>query len=1016
MTRGASNIAVRSAFFALFVALLVALGGGARAQIPESVLHRTIESVEARSGGGRVDLGELDDDIVGAELTRETVRRFLDRLVASRRFADVQIDVDPDRTPLVLEVRLVPMHQLMRIDVHENHALTDAQIRDRIGVAIGDDVDAGDLDAIAARIRDAYAERGYEACEVDARLLDAGDGMRVVLLVELREGEPTEVRAIRFTGDQPPGAGGGVRPLRSLVGDHLDLERIEAAIASSQTKLREAGYYDARLGEASVARDGSRATVVVPLHLGPHYRVEVYGERPLLRDDVVDALDLEDASTDDAGIETMKARARDFFLRNGFLDARAEVHVEREEGSSEAVLWVEIERGPAVRVSSLQFPGAAHFGRRYLREQIESFLDDELRGSGFGEPVDPEVLDRLVGGAQREGARFAPEVLYISPEKRYYAPTYERAVEHLRSLYQADGFLDVRVGEPVLRRLDEENASVTIEVEEGPQARFFDVTIGGNETLGDRELAAALDLERGDPYSEAALARAVERVLERYRTHGHLYATVTQTVRFSQDRTRAAVELVVNERFPVTVGQIRIEGARQTRESVIRSMIAFEEGDTFTPERVRRTQERLLELGVFGSVVVSPADADVPEPVKDVVVTLSERLPQVLDFGAGVSTAQGVRGSFEYAYRNLFGRAITLTFRAQVSGQFFFLDPVLEERFKTLSLEQRLERRITISLALPSIGRNPNWRTSFNVMNMRDNARTFGVDKSAFDITFAYRPTRRFAFTVSPTLERNNVGLLVDDQTYEDILAMTSDFSLRQLLRVPEGRSSLAAVGTQIIVDRRDSPFSPTRGMYFSTSVEWAHTLRSQQVELAGMGTTFYSHHLRLNANASTYARLGRGVTLALQARYGRIVHLENESATYPNRQFFLGGVDTMRSYRQDAMVPQDIVDRIVQEGRIDPVALVQGGETFLLARAELRFPVLGDIGGAFFSELGNLWADAANIEPWRLRPTAGFGIRLDTPVGPIALDYGFNLLYRQDDRQLVGERIGAFNFSIGVY
>lgn len=1002
--------------FGFVLALAWAFSVSARAGIPEELLHRRIEAVEARSGSGPVDLGPLAEGIVGAELTRETVRRLLDRVVGSHRFADVQIDVDPSRTPLTLEVRVVRMHLLMRVDVQGNEVLGDAQIRDRIALSVGDEVDSADLEGIAARIREAYADRGYERCQVDARLLDAGDGMRVVLLVELDEGRPTEIGALRFTDEQPPRNARGVHPLRALVGEHLDLDRVESAMAAAQNRLREDGYFEARFGDLGVAREGERVTLELPLHLGPHYTVEVFGAEPLYRDDVIAALDLQDGNLDAAGIETMAARTHDFFLRNGFLDALAEVHVEREAGSAEAVLLVEIVRGPPVRVQSIEFPGATHFSRHHLREQVESFLDDELRGSGFGEPVDPEVLDRLVGGAQREGARFAPEVLYVSPEARYYAPSYQRAVDHLKSLYQAEGFLDVQVGTPELRRLDPENATVTIPVVEGPRATFFDVTIAGNTTVGDEELARALDLERGAPYSEAALARAVERVLEAYRSRGHLYATVTQTVRFSEDRTRVAVELSVNERFPVTVGHIRIEGGRRTHESVIRSMLALHEGDTFTPALVRRTEERLLELGVFGSVVVAPADADVPEPVKDVVVTLSERLPQVLDFGAGVSTAQGVRGSFEYAYRNLFGRAITLTLRAQVSGQFFFLDPVLQERFKTLSLEQRLERRITLSIALPSLGRNPDWRTSFNVLNMRDNARTFGVDKSAFDITFAYRPTRRFAFTVSPTLERNNVGLLVDDQTYEEILASTRDFSLRQLLRVPQGRTSIAAIGAQLTIDRRDSPFSPTRGGYFSTGLEWAHTLRSAQVELAGMGTSFYSHHLRATVNGSVYVHAGPRLTLALQARYGRIVHLEDKSATYPNRQFFLGGVDTMRSYRQDAMVPQDIVDRIRTEGRIDPVALVQGGETFLLARAELRFPMLGDIGGAFFSEFGNLWADAANIQPWRLRPAAGFGIRLDTPVGPIALDYGFNLLYWQADRQLVGERIGAFNFSIGVY
>jgi outer membrane translocation and assembly module TamA len=64
------------------------------------------------------------------------------------------------------------------------------------------------------------------------------------------------------------------------------------------------------------------------------------------------------------------------------------------------------------------------------------------------------------------------------------------------------------------------------------------------------------------------------------------------------------------------------------------------------------------------------------------------------------------------------------------------------------------------------------------------------------------------------------------------------------------------------------------------------------------------------------------------------------------------------------------------------------------------------------FSDLGNLWAEAANLDPLRVRPTAGAGLRLDTPVGPIALDWGFNL----SPRAQLEERDNAVHFSIGLF
>lgn len=999
------------------LALVLLVPPAVLAQVPESLTGRPIARIEVAGPTGAVDAASQTSAFVGRPIDRVVVRELIGALLESGGYSDVQVDVDDTNGEVVLFVRVEPRLRIIRIDVFGNDVFSDGEIRDHLGLNVGADVERADVPGYERDLREAYADRGYEGTTLSVRLLETGDDSRVVLFVEVDEGEPTVVDHVRFVGDSAPDGISLTRPLRSLEGDTLDIARIERARIRVQDRLREAGYLEAVLGDATVARDAAHATVSVPLALGPRVTIRVHGASPLDEDDVVDAIDATHASLDAAGLAGIASRARDFFLRSGFLDATATADVERSDDGRSATLYVDVERGPPVRIETLAFRGASSFSGSFLREQVESFLSEELRGSGLSEPVDAEVLDRLVGGTPEGSARRQPEVLYVPAESRYYAPAFDRAIEHLRSVYAADGYADVEIDPPTVTRTGVGTVDIRIEVREGPRITFFDVAIDGNVRVSDRALAEALDIDRGDPYSEAALTAGIDRILAHYRSLGYLYAAVEQVVRFSEDRTHAVVALRVNERFQVRVHRVRIEGARQTRESLIRNLVALREGDVFTPALARRTEERLLELGIFGSVVVAPADSDLPAEEKDVVVTVAERLPQVLDFGAGLSTGQGVRGSFEYSYRNLFGRAITFTMRAQLSGQFFFLDPILQERFQSLSLQDRLERRVTLTIALPILGSNPNWRTSFNALNLRDNARTFGVDKTAFDVTVSYRPTRRLAVTMSPTFERNNVGLLVSDQTYEDVLSSTTNLQLRQLLRVPEGRSTLVAFGTQLILDHRDNAFSPRHGAYLSTGLEWAHTLTTQQVERAGVDTQFFSHHLRFTVTGSTYVPLGSRATLALQGRYGRIIHLEDSSETFPNRQFFLGGVDTMRAYRQDAMIPQDIIDRIASSGSsVDKVALVQGAETFLLLRTEVRFPIFGDISGAAFGEFGNLWADVHNFQPWNLRPTAGVGIRLNTPVGPVALDYGFNLLHGQTERQAVGERFGAFNFSIGVY
>jgi outer membrane protein insertion porin family len=136
------------------------------------------------------------------------------------------------------------------------------------------------------------------------------------------------------------------------------------------------------------------------------------------------------------------------------------------------------------------------------------------------------------------------------------------------------------------------------------------------------------------------------------------------------------------------------------------------------------------------------------------------------------------------------------------------------------------------------------------------------------------------------------------------------------------------------------------------------------------------------------------------------------DSKTYPNRAFFLGGVDTMRGYFQDELIPQDVAEEILADPNLSPNTIVRSGDAFVLVKGELRFPIYGQLGGGLFADIGNLWADAANLNPFDLRPTAGAGLRLATPVGPIAVDYGIVLKRRHG----LSEPFGTLHFSIGLF
>ena len=130
-----------------------------------------------------------------------------------------------------------------------------------------------------------------------------------------------------------------------------------------------------------------------------------------------------------------------------------------------------------------------------------------------------------------------------------------------------------------------------------------------------------------------------------------------------------------------------------------------------------------------------------------------------------------------------------------------------------------------------------------------------------------------------------------------------------------------------------------------------------------------------------------------------------------------------MRGFLQDALIPEDQAQFVRRRraeivgmpGEPDPLgSIVRSGDTFYLIRLELRFPIPLDesLQGGIFADVGNVWAVADSFDLAAPRWTAGLGIRVSTPVGPIAVDYGFVLDRRED----LGEPFGSLHFSFGLF
>lgn len=587
--------------------------------------------------------------------------------------------------------------------------------------------------------------------------------------------------------------------------------------------------------------------------------------------------------------------------------------------------------------------------------------------------------------------------------------------------------------------------TLRIPVHPGPQTLLYDLAFEGNKGfcaqkgLGERDrtfcaeerpfserwLSDIADLELGKPLSTLALDAARLRILDAYRDLGYAFAEVRAAIEPSPDRTRARARFIVSERDRVFVTGIVVKGAVRTDEQLILRRVLLREGAPFRQSQARLSEERIATLGPFSSVSISLEDPDVPQKNKRVIVHVVEQLPQYLNPQIGFSTGEGVRAAFEYGHRNIGGLAVGLTMRVQLSYLFEFMivDPAARRHYEQLQGTQRLERRNTVSVTLPDIGLGPLVGLSLSGVEMRDNQLDFGFEKQAIIPALTYRPRRSVTAQLAVSTELNAVDFFQGDNAASDpdeaAEAAGDKRDILDQLRMPEGRTIALAQRLDASWDTRDVPFAATRGFLISGGVE--HVDAFDVFDSGEAQSSFpESHFLRFTGRVSGYIPLSRrsGLTLALSLSGGYIQPLVAESGTYPDRLFFLGGVDSLRSHLAESLYPEDGLEearKAVGGGAdISTEDIPRGGTVMVNPRAELRVPLTDLLQLGLFLDAGNLWIRARNVnlDPRLLRYGLGAGLRVNTPIGPLAFDYGFNL----DPREELNEIDGALHFSVGLF
>jgi outer membrane protein insertion porin family len=615
-------------------------------------------------------------------------------------------------------------------------------------------------------------------------------------------------------------------------------------------------------------------------------------------------------------VQNAVGRILELYRRNGRFAATVEPKViELEQNRVDLVF--EINEGPLTEVSRIVFIGNQAFDDGDLRDEIQT----------------------------REAVWYNP----FTADDTYDPDRLNFDEELLRRFYLGRGYADFQVRSAIAELTpDGRSFVITFTVEEGEPYAFGEITL--ESQLRDLEVDELRDLvttEPGDTYDADEVEQSIDALSDRIGELGYAFVRVEPVPDKRTEERLIDLTYLINEGSRVYVERIDIVGNVRTLDEVIRREFRLAEGDAYNTALLRRSRQRIQNLGFFESVEMDTQPGSSPDKT-EIEVAVSERSTGELSFGAGFSTSDGPLGDIRLTERNLLGRGQSIRANFTISARTQQIDFSFTEPY---FLDRELAAGVDIF----------DRRTDFQSEGSFDQ-KTLGG-------------TLRASYPLRERL-RHGVRLTVREDTIDGVDDDASIF-----IQDEEGTSLTALVGQTLTYDSRDSRFLPTEGV-----------LATWDLSVADFGAD--TNYVRNEVITSYYFPFTPDFVLNLAARGGYIVGFAGKDVRLFDR-FFLGG-SSLRGFKFAGVGPRDT--------STDDAL---GGNLLYTVTAEQRFP-LGlpealRVFGRVFVEAGSLWdvdvsgptvADSSNP-----RASAGVGLSWLSPLGPISIDFAQAFLSEEDDK-----------------
>jgi len=540
------------------------------------------------------------------------------------------------------------------------------------------------------------------------------------------------------------------------------------------------------------------------------------------------------------------------------------------------------------------------------------------------------------------------------------------------------GYRSARVDSKIIKHQASQTAELVFTVNQGQRYTVAQVEFNGNQIMTEPELTELVPLKKGAAFSPELAGQGAQDIRNNYAKQGFLGTKALYRI---EDTGPTSVRLIydVTEGTRSVVAQIAINGQTKTNVASIGRFLDFKPGDILTPDAIRRSQRELYSTGAFSEIDIhhAPVPGADDDRARQVNVQVSEAKPLIFVYGLGYSTGEGPEGLIQLTDTNMFGRVDSASIRLRMSrveqfGQLQYTDLHAFGTKWDATVSVFYDRNSDLATFV-----QPRLASGGSVS--ATSIPGFGIDRLAAFIQMERKLTAKTSVRVRYNFENAR-------------LFNTQDIPIQE---IAPGEQSirLGVISLGFTHDSRNSALNPTNGQLFSFEHSIAYSALGGDVsfnKFFGQYQRYYQLPKRTPLlKNSVLAFAGRvGLSAPFNLGSGPLTSAQTE-LPIPER-FFAGGPTTLRGFQFDQAGPQGILEP--QNPTELPTLVPVGGDALMIYNFELRYPLTKTFWLVPFYDYGNVFAHVSDISFKGMSRTVGLGFRINTPIGPVGVDYGYLL------------------------